>query len=158
MHSRRESAVRGATHPPPLAARTRRSSSISLAWRLSTAASDSTSLTMALFTTRLARQAKRSVLWLSSPCTTAGVMLQMMAVLALPPSDGCRMRVSLLSLYGMWPPAQDAHSLVEGHLRLRQLHRTLHLSPAFLHDWLVYVRQHRYIATSQTYASNAAGT
>ena len=51
----------------------------------------------ALLTTRLALQAKRSVLWLSSTCTAAGVMLQMMAVLALPPREGCRMRVSLLS-------------------------------------------------------------
>ena len=53
---------------------------------------------MALLTTRFARHAKRRVLWLSSWCTWAGVMLQMMAVFALPPSDGCRMRVSLLSL------------------------------------------------------------
>ena len=51
----------------------------------------------ALLTTRLALHAKRSVLWLSSTCTAAGVMLQMMAVLALPPREGCRMRVSLLS-------------------------------------------------------------
>ena len=88
----------GIAYPPPLAASTLRSSSISLAWRLSTAASDSTSLTVALLMTRLARQAKRSVLWLSSTCIVAGVMLQMMAVLAFPPREGCRMRVSLLSL------------------------------------------------------------
>ena len=60
-----------------------------------------TSLTTALLTIRLAREAKRSVEWDSSTCGAAGVTLQMMAVLALPPSDGCRMRVSLLSLYGM---------------------------------------------------------
>jgi hypothetical protein len=70
-----------ATHPP-LAARALRSSWISCAWRLSTAASDSTSFTTALLTTRLARHAKRSVLWLSSTWHAAGVTLQMMAVLA----------------------------------------------------------------------------
>jgi hypothetical protein len=56
-----------------------------------------TSLTVALLTTRLARQAKRSVECDSSACTAAGVTAQMMAVLALPPSEGCRMRVSLES-------------------------------------------------------------
>ena len=34
-------------------------------------------------------------------------MLQMMAVFALPPKEGCKMRVSLLSLYGMWPPVDN---------------------------------------------------
>lgn len=97
---------RGQGARPPLSASTRRSSSISRACRLSTAASESTSLTVALLTTRLARQAKRNVLWLSSAWTSAGVMAQMMAVLALPPSEGCRMRVSLLSRYGMCPPAR----------------------------------------------------
>ena len=83
------------THP--LAARTRRKSSISLAWRLSTAASLSTSLTIALFTTRFARQAKRRVLDDSSAWIAAGVIAQIMAVLAFPPRLGCRMRVSLES-------------------------------------------------------------
>ncbi len=70
-----------------------------------------TSLTTALLTIRLAREAKRSVEWDSSTCGAAGVTLQMMAVLALPPSDGCRMRVSLLSRYGMCPPAVNAQLL-----------------------------------------------
>ena len=83
------------THPDPCSMY--RSSSISRAWRLSTAASDSTSFTVALLTTRLARQAKRSVLCVSSACWAAGVTAQMMAVLALPPNEGCRMRVSLES-------------------------------------------------------------
>lgn len=82
----------------PLAASTRLSSSISFAWRFRTAASETISFTMALFTTRLALHAKRSVLWLSSWCRAAGVMLQMMAVLAFPPKEGCRILVSLLSL------------------------------------------------------------
>lgn len=50
----------GTAHPVPSSMR--RSSSISCACRLSTAASDSTSFTVALLTTRLARHAKRSVL------------------------------------------------------------------------------------------------
>lgn len=83
--------------PAPSRCRMPRSSSISRAWRLSTAASESTSFTVALLTTRLARQAKRSVLCVSSTCGAAGVTAQMMAVRALPPSAGCRMRVSLLS-------------------------------------------------------------
>ena len=87
--------MRARTHPAPPSRFF--SSSISLACRFSTAASDNTSLTMALFTTRFARQAKRSVLWLSSMWQKAGVMAQMMAVLALPPRDGCRMRVSFES-------------------------------------------------------------
>ena len=32
-----------------------------------------------------------------------GVIAQMMAVFALPPSEGSRMRVSFESRYGMWP-------------------------------------------------------
>jgi hypothetical protein len=95
----------------PLAARTFRSSSISLAWRFRTAASDTTSFTIALLTTRLARQAKRRVLWLSSWWRAAGVMLQMMAVFAFPPKDGCRILVSLLSRYGMWPPAKTLYGI-----------------------------------------------
>jgi hypothetical protein len=47
-----------------------------------------TSLTTALLTTRFARHAKRSVLWLSSEWHIAGVMAQITDVLALPPSDG----------------------------------------------------------------------
>jgi hypothetical protein len=35
--------------------------------------------------------------------TSSGVIVQMIAVLALPPSADCRMRVSLLSRYGIWP-------------------------------------------------------
>lgn len=83
--------------PHPLSAKRRLSSSISLVCRFSTAASDSTSLTIALLITRLARHAKRSVLWLSSTWQSAGVIAQMMAVFALPPSEGWRIRVSLLS-------------------------------------------------------------
>jgi hypothetical protein len=35
--------------------------------------------------------------------TSSRVIVQMIAVLALPPSADCRMRVSLLSRYGIWP-------------------------------------------------------
>lgn len=55
-----QTVISNATYPVPSSMRRR--SSISLACRFSTAASDSTSFTVALFTTRLARHAKRSVL------------------------------------------------------------------------------------------------
>lgn len=71
--------------------------SISFCCLLRRAASDRTSLTVALLTTLLARLANLRVLWLSSVWMAAGVMLQMIAVLAFPPSDGWRILVSLES-------------------------------------------------------------
>lgn len=44
-----------------------------------------------------------------------GVMAQMIAVLVLPLKEDCRMRVSLLSLYGMWPPALVTVRLSDNH-------------------------------------------
>jgi hypothetical protein len=63
-----------------------------------------------LLTTFFARCANSSVLLLSSKCAAARVIMQMMAVRALPPKAGWRMRVRFESLYGMCLPARCAAS------------------------------------------------
>ena len=56
------------------------------------------SLTSGLFSMFLARVANLRVEIVSSMNPLAGVMVQMMAVLALPPSEGCKILVSFESL------------------------------------------------------------
>ena len=67
------------------------------------ALSDITTLTCALVTTSFAQVANKRVFLDCSIWLLAGLIVQMMAVLALPPNDGCSMRVSFESLYGMCP-------------------------------------------------------
>lgn len=56
-----------------------------------------TSLTSGLLQMVLARLANLRVEWVSSTKALAGVTVQMMAHRALPPKDGCKIRVSLES-------------------------------------------------------------
>nr|GLL48814.1 hypothetical protein Itr_chr15CG03340 [Ipomoea trifida] len=62
------------------------------------ALSDITTLTRALVATCLAHVANKRVFLDCSTWVCAGLIVQMMAVLALPPNECCRMRVSLESL------------------------------------------------------------
>ena len=71
---------------------------------LTRALSDMTTLTCALVATSLAQQANRRVFLDCSTWLLAGLMVQIMAVLAFPPREDCNIRVSLESLYGTWPP------------------------------------------------------
>ena len=79
------------TDPPPSPPSFFLSSSISRCWRLMSALSDTTSLTVALVVMRFARIANRSVECVSSACVAAGVTLHTTAVLLLPPSESFRM-------------------------------------------------------------------
>jgi hypothetical protein len=63
-----------------------------------------TMLMWAVLVTSLARVAKESVLRDCSTWLWAGLIVQIMAVLALPPSECCKIRVSFESLYGMCAP------------------------------------------------------
>lgn len=67
------------------------------------ALSDITTLTCALMATCFAQLANRRVFRDCSMWLRAGLIVQMMAVLAFPPKKGCSMRVSLESRYGIWP-------------------------------------------------------
>lgn len=60
--------------------------------------SDITTLTCALVVTCFAQQAKRRVFLVCSTWLRAGLKVQIMAVLELPPKEGCSMRVNLESL------------------------------------------------------------
>ena len=62
-----------------------------------------TILTFAVFVTSLAHVAKNKVFLDCSTCVRAGLMVQMMAVLAFPPKESCKIRVSFESRYGMCP-------------------------------------------------------
>lgn len=65
--------------------------------------SETTTLTCALVVTSLAQLAKRSVFLDCSTWIRAGLMVQMMAVLAFPPKEDCNIRVSFESLKGICP-------------------------------------------------------
>lgn len=65
--------------------------------------SDTTTLTCALVVTSLAQLANKSVFLDCSTWLRAGLMVQMMAVLALPPKEDCNIRVSFESLKGICP-------------------------------------------------------
>ena len=67
------------------------------------ALSDTTTLTWALVATCFAQLANERVFLDCSMWLLAGLIVQIMAVLALPPKKGCKMRVSLESRYGMCP-------------------------------------------------------
>lgn len=67
------------------------------------ALSDKTMLTFALVATSFALVANDKVFLDCSIWLRAGLIVQMMAVLALPPKDDCSIRVSFESLYGMCP-------------------------------------------------------
>ena len=81
-----------------LAARSRRSRSISSVYSLMSARFVSFWLTSGLLVMLLARCAYSSVLMVSSRLHDAGEMVAMMDVLVRPPSESCSSRVSLLSL------------------------------------------------------------
>ena len=68
---------------------------------LTSALSDMTTLTWAFVTTSFAQLPNNRVFLDCSIWLVAGLSVQMMAVLALPPKDGCNMRVSFESLYGI---------------------------------------------------------
>jgi hypothetical protein len=51
----------------------------------------------------LAHVAKNNVFLDCSTCVRAGLMVHMMAVLAFPPKESCKIRVSFESRYGMCP-------------------------------------------------------
>jgi len=53
--------------------------------------------------TSFAQVAKKRVLRDCSTWLSAGLMVQIMAVLAFPPRESCNIRVNFESLYGMWP-------------------------------------------------------
>lgn len=65
--------------------------------------SDITTLTCALVLTCLAQLAKRRVFLDCSTWLCAGLMVQIMAVLAFPPREFCNIRVSFESLNGTCP-------------------------------------------------------
>mmetsp|Transcript_8589 Transcript_8589/g.38720 ORF Transcript_8589/g.38720 Transcript_8589/m.38720 type:complete len:254 (-) Transcript_8589:1049-1810(-) len=109
-----------------------RSSSISLCCLLMSADSLTTSLTVALLHTRLALTANRRVLWVSSACAAAGVTLHTMAVLELPPSAGCRIRVSFESRNGMCEPLPSAPSVSLLMTMPRFRRDLLMLAPSFM--------------------------
>lgn len=67
------------------------------------ALSDTTTFTWALVTTSLAQLAKKSVFLDCSTWIWAGLMVHMMAVLALPPKEDCNIRVNFESLNGICP-------------------------------------------------------
>lgn len=71
------------------------------------------SLTTALFLICLARLANSRVDRVSPMLTAEGDTLAMMTVLLLPPSESRRMKVSLLSRYGMWRPLPSDYSTRE---------------------------------------------
>lgn len=56
-----------------------------------------------MFITSLALVANERVFLDCSTWLKAGLMVHIIAVRAFPPSEGCNMRVSFESLYGMWP-------------------------------------------------------
>jgi len=65
--------------------------------------SDITTLTLALVVTSLAQLANKRVFLVCSTWLLAGLMVQMIAVLALPANEDCSMRVSFESLKGICP-------------------------------------------------------
>mmetsp|Transcript_472 Transcript_472/g.1027 ORF Transcript_472/g.1027 Transcript_472/m.1027 type:complete len:215 (-) Transcript_472:551-1195(-) len=75
-----------------------------------TSASERTSLTRTVLTIVIARLAKRSVCEVSSACSADGLTVAMTAVRALPPRLGCRIRVSLEFLKGMWSTSRPSAS------------------------------------------------
>lgn len=81
---------------------------------LTSAFSDITTLTWALVLTCLAQLAKRSVFLDCSTWLRAGLMVQIIAVLALPPKEFCSMRVSLEFLYGTCPFLPLLHQIWHG--------------------------------------------
>ena len=81
---------------------------------LTSALSDITTLTCALVATSLAQLANKRVFLVCSTWLRAGLMVQMIAVLALPPNEDCSMRVSFESLKGICPflPLLQPNSLL----------------------------------------------
>lgn len=69
----------------------------------SRALSDITTLIRAFVVTSFAQHANKRVFFVSSTWLLAGLRVQMIAVLALPPKHGCRIRVSFESLKLMCP-------------------------------------------------------
>lgn len=59
--------------------------------------------TRAVLVTSFALVANESVFRVCSTWLKAGLMVHIIAVRAFPPSEGCNIRVSFESLYGMWP-------------------------------------------------------
>lgn len=57
-----------------------------------------TMLTFAVFVTSFAQVAKNRVFLDCSTCVRAGLIVQMIAVLAFPPKESCKIRVSFESL------------------------------------------------------------
>lgn len=76
------------------------------------ALSDTTTLTRALVVTSLAQLANRRVFLDCSTWDRAGLIVQIMAVLALPPKEDCSMRVSFESLKGTCPFLPLLHQAV----------------------------------------------
>ena len=62
-----------------------------------------TIFTFAVFVTSFAQVAKNRVFLDCSTCVRAGLIVHMIAVLAFPPKESCKIRVSFESLQGMCP-------------------------------------------------------
>lgn len=95
---------------------------------LTSAFSVITTFTCALVWTCLAQFAKWSVFLDCSTWVWAGLMVQIIAVLALPPKEVCSMRVSFESLYGicpLFPPLLHHNTIEEWGYITQILHNTL---------------------------------
>mmetsp|Transcript_42921 Transcript_42921/g.86774 ORF Transcript_42921/g.86774 Transcript_42921/m.86774 type:complete len:269 (-) Transcript_42921:160-966(-) len=88
------------------------------------------SFTFASFLMFLARFANFRVLKLSAKASNAGLIMAIMVVRQFPPSESSKMRVSLLSRYGMW-------------LRPRGSVKALMTFPSAERDWLIFLDSSR---------------
>jgi hypothetical protein len=77
----------------------------------------------------LARDMNCSVLSVSCALTLLGLMLAIISVLALPPSESCSRNVRRLSLYGTWRTRNDADGAAPGGVSALLLVLPLPLAP-----------------------------